>query len=278
MKRTDDGAQDYLELYKGNGITFLTERNTLIESYRSSIKQLTATNPTAAELVKYCAYLHSESIKKSFLRQLLGVDDVRMNECIRDIRHYSLLSKDDRGFNMHPLAQAAIRHNEKIDGVFVKRLKPIADALLLTLKTQIDPVKARELQPHLQTIFGHLQTFIGVKSVVMAGEEACRCRDKVQAAIAEEREDKAEPAQPVAAHLIERSSNQVFAPSGSLFSQAAQNEADTPINRHLGSGRRPSGDFFPEAARGVSPSSLNMLPIEKISEEAEKASAQAVTQ
>jgi hypothetical protein len=205
IKKIGRGAEEYHRLYKKTGISLLTESTqsdpdypfTICSTYLSSVDQLVEENPQAAEMIKFSAYLYPAGLKGRFLKPLLAERERQAyDRCIADARRVGLLTETEtgNGWTIHPLVQAAIRYNETGD-IFAKRLQTIAETLI-ALKTQTkDPTKIRELQPHLETILDHLQSFMAAKDTTEVDKErAHACLDRVLAVMEKEVEEKAEAA------------------------------------------------------------------------------------
>lgn len=173
IKQSDITAKDYLDRYKIAGAKlFVNEidteaksagyNHTILTTWKLSMERLQKSNPKAADLVKYCGYLYREGIEISWLKVLLNIDDIEMDECIRAIHNYDLLTRDGGTLKIHPLVQEAIRHEESCmsrDELYTQRLKPLADILHKAYpfqKKTEDYQTALKFEPHLNAIINIL--------------------------------------------------------------------------------------------------------------------------
>ncbi|MDF3055051.1 MAG: putative ATP/GTP-binding protein [Gammaproteobacteria bacterium] len=218
IRETGRGAAEYHRLYKKQGVSLLTESThndpnypfTICSTYQSSVDQLVEKNPEAAEMVKFCAYLHPSNIKGYFLKPLLGgIDRKVYDPYIIEARRVGLLTEAESGsgWTMHPLVQAAVRYNEMdtdAANIFAKRLKPVAETLIELKKQAKDPIKVRELQLHLEAIFTHLQSFIEAKETTESDKQLARTfQDNVRAVMEKNNEEKVEEKSIVGPDLLE---------------------------------------------------------------------------
>ncbi len=207
-------AKAYHKLYKQKGVALLaksikdeaSEANyafTALSTYQSSIDQLTEKNPRAAELLKFCAYLHPEHIKKRFLQPLLKMDDEVYADCVGHIASYGLLIEGEDGSSrhMHCLVQAAIRHSQAEDDVFTKRLKPMAETIIALQEKTKDPEKRRILQLHVETLISHVQPFAEVEN---ASPDHVNCLAQLKEALGEKERADAEAKEVAQAEQAEK--------------------------------------------------------------------------
>lgn len=166
MQQTGIHARQYLERYQKTGIALLARAHTILTTWMISIEALTEYSSKAAEAVKFCAYLYSDGIEERILQQVLGIDELELDDYIAVIRDYGLLTRGSNGFKMHRLVQEAICYQEASvfakAALFTQRIKPLAQALhLLCLEQQQkDSYELLQLlQPHLKIILEHLESF-----------------------------------------------------------------------------------------------------------------------
>ncbi len=144
MKSANVNAKSYLTLYQKQGILLFSDDGVFLNSYQHAIEQLAIKNPSAAELVKFCAYFPDGKIDERHIKVLVNLEDSAFDTCIVNIRDYGLLMRSETGLTMHPLVQAAIRQYEKttcVAGEIVTRRlqsigKLIGQVPLVTATTQ----------------------------------------------------------------------------------------------------------------------------------------------
>jgi tetratricopeptide (TPR) repeat protein len=129
IEETACGLSAYLDLYRKHAPDLLRFRGTpgtghpdsVASTWALSFEKIEKANPAAAELLKFCAFLHPDAIPEEVLREgspelgpVLGVvasDDLALNRAISEILKYSLLRRDpnSRTLEIHRLVQAVLR-------------------------------------------------------------------------------------------------------------------------------------------------------------------------
>ncbi|MCE3239061.1 MAG: hypothetical protein K0R24_2042 [Gammaproteobacteria bacterium] len=170
IQQTEKTAKSYLQLYREKGIALLVKADVKSEAdevdyntmmltmYQLSITALASQHPQAAELVKSCAYFHPEGIKKYFLKKLLNIEEKPFDDCLHAIREYSLLSKGDRGFNMHRLVQQIIHHQLPVEERerHITRVVQCLTALYPDTGGNVAvELRRKAVMPHLEAIITH---------------------------------------------------------------------------------------------------------------------------
>ncbi len=174
MQQTGLDAETYLNRFQKAGIALLGDENktdsdvryqhTVLTTWQLSIDELDKKNNKSAEVIKFCAYLHSDGIEEHFLQILLDMDELILDKCFKIIRDYGLLTRENSGFKIHRLVQDAIRYRETAifkETLFKVRIKPLADMLfkLYHFEKQVKNYpKLRSLQPHVDKIRGFIPT------------------------------------------------------------------------------------------------------------------------
>jgi tetratricopeptide (TPR) repeat protein len=129
IEETGCGLSGYLDLYQKHAPDLLRFRGTLspghadpvTSTWALSFENIEKANPAAAELLKFCAFLHPDSIPEELfsmsapeLGPVLGAiasDEFALNRAIAEILKYSLLHRDSnaRILQIHRLVQAVLR-------------------------------------------------------------------------------------------------------------------------------------------------------------------------
>jgi tetratricopeptide (TPR) repeat protein len=130
IEETGCGLSDYLELYRKHAPELLRRRGVLASDHLSvattwalSFENIEKANPAAAELLKFCSFLHPDAIPEEMFRAgaqelgpVLGAaasDELALNGAISEILKYSLLRRnsDVRTIEIHRLVQAVLKQS-----------------------------------------------------------------------------------------------------------------------------------------------------------------------
>ena len=125
------GLADYLDLYRSYAPALLRRRGTLTSGHPDpvttvwalSFENIEKANPAAAELLRFCAFLHPDGIPEEVLSkgahelgpvlEPVGSNAFALNSCISEILKYSLLERDSHAKTLavHRLVQAVLRQD-----------------------------------------------------------------------------------------------------------------------------------------------------------------------
>ena len=144
IETTHCGLAAYFELYKSHGIELLKERGLFAPGHPDpvattwvlSFQKIEQANPAAAELLRFCAFLHPDSIPEELITEgaselgpVLGPvagNALSFNNAIGDILKFSLIHRDMNThiLEIHRLVQSVIlkSHAGKIHQQWVERL------------------------------------------------------------------------------------------------------------------------------------------------------------
>lgn len=120
---------DYLLLYSTHFARLLAMRGSLFTDHPTSVtstftqsfEKLEQTNPVAADLLRFCIFLHPESIPEKLLTfgaselgphlQPLAREPLLLHEAVAALRKYSLVKRDaeTKTLSIHPLVQAVLK-------------------------------------------------------------------------------------------------------------------------------------------------------------------------
>jgi tetratricopeptide (TPR) repeat protein len=129
IDETGCGLSGYLDLYRRHAPELLQRRGMLAFDYPKSVAttwvlsfdNIERANPAAAELLKFCAFLHPDVIPEEVFRDgaselgpVLGPvasDGLKLNGAIAELLKYSLLRRDPnaRTLEIHRLVQAVLK-------------------------------------------------------------------------------------------------------------------------------------------------------------------------
>lgn len=129
IEETACGVSGYFDLYRNHAVDLLRLRGTLdtghpdpvVSTWALSFENIQKTNLAAAELLKFCAFLHPDAIPEEVLREgaselgsVLGVvasDELALNHAISEILRYSLVRRDPSAatLEIHRLVQAVLK-------------------------------------------------------------------------------------------------------------------------------------------------------------------------
>jgi len=129
LEETGCRLSDYLELYRNHAPDLLRRRGMLIFDYPESVattwalsfEKIEHSKPTAAELLKLCAFLHPDAIAEEVFREgaqelgpelkTLGSNPFALDEALSEILKYSLLRRDRKAITVkiHRLVQTALK-------------------------------------------------------------------------------------------------------------------------------------------------------------------------
>jgi len=128
IEETGCGLSGYLNLYRKHAPDLLLLRGALgtghpdpvATTWVLSFEKIEKANPAAAELLRFCAFLHPDGIPEEVFSkgaqelgpvlEPVGSDDLALNKAISEILKYSLLRRDskDRTLEIHRLVQAVL--------------------------------------------------------------------------------------------------------------------------------------------------------------------------
>lgn len=128
IDETQCDLTEYLKLYRKHGIELFKERGHLAPGHPVpvattwvlSFQKIEQASPVAAELLKFCAFLHPDAIPEELITEgaevlgpvlgPLAQNTLSFNKAVGEIRKYSLLQRDmqTKTLNIHRLVQAVI--------------------------------------------------------------------------------------------------------------------------------------------------------------------------
>jgi tetratricopeptide (TPR) repeat protein len=129
IEETGCGLSGYLDLYTGHALELLQRRGALTSDHSDpvsstwalSFENIEKTNPAAAELLRFCAFLHPDGIPEEVFSKgapelglvlgPVGSDAFALNTAFSVILKYSLLRRDSkaRTLEIHRLVQAVLK-------------------------------------------------------------------------------------------------------------------------------------------------------------------------
>ena len=125
IEETGCGLSDYLDLYRSHALELLRRRGALTSDHSDpvattwalSFENIEKANPAAAELLRFCAFLHPDGIPEEVFRQgasvlgSLGSEALAWNDVLSEILKYSLLRRDSkaRTLEIHRLVQTVLK-------------------------------------------------------------------------------------------------------------------------------------------------------------------------
>jgi tetratricopeptide (TPR) repeat protein len=144
--------QDYLRLYRMRRTVLLKRRGGLVNDHPESVAttwslafgQVEKANPTAADLLRLCAFLHPEAIPEELftagasqlgpLLQAAVTDEIAFNDAIIALRAYSLVQREagTQTLSLHRLVQVVLKDamDESIYDLWAERtVRVLAEAL-----------------------------------------------------------------------------------------------------------------------------------------------------
>jgi tetratricopeptide (TPR) repeat protein len=119
IRETQCGLLGYLERYQTHGYELLRERGTLLNdqdhpepiavTWLLSFEKIAATNPTAIEILRLCAFLHPDSIPEEVFQDL---EVLALDRALKVILHYSVVQRNPttKMLTIHRLVQTILRH------------------------------------------------------------------------------------------------------------------------------------------------------------------------
>ena len=119
IRETQCGLLGYLKGYQTHGYELLRERGTLLNdqdhpepiavTWLLSFEKIAATNPTAIEVLRLCAFLHPDSIPEEVFQDL---DVLALDKALKVILHYSFVRRNPttKLLTIHRLVQTILRH------------------------------------------------------------------------------------------------------------------------------------------------------------------------
>ena len=129
IEETACGLSGYLDLYQTHRTKLLERRGGMASDHPESVattwaisfEKIEGASPAAAELLRFCAFLHPDEISEELFTegalepastlQLLAADLFELNAAIEEILKYSLLRRDPsaKTLNIHRLVQAVLK-------------------------------------------------------------------------------------------------------------------------------------------------------------------------
>jgi len=129
IEETQCSLIDFLNLYRTRRAELLNARGGLIDDHREpvattwsiSFKNIEEKNPAAADLLRLCAFLHTDAIPEQMIvqgaehlgprLQEIAADPLRLNVAIAVLRTHSLVQRDSGAstLSIHRLVQAVVR-------------------------------------------------------------------------------------------------------------------------------------------------------------------------
>lgn len=130
IEETDCGLSGYLPLYREHAPKLLKHRGKrasnhpepVATTWALSFTSIEKAKPAAAELLRFCAFLHPDGIPEELFSRgatelgpvlgAAGLDAYSLNSCISEIRNYSLLRRDSnaRILGIHRLVQTVLKN------------------------------------------------------------------------------------------------------------------------------------------------------------------------
>lgn len=145
IEETSCGLLGYLELYKTRGTELLRIRGEIVNEHPDpvattwdiSFKRIKMTNPSAAELLRFCAFLQPDAIPEELITEgaaelgpilePVAADSLKLNKAIADAQKYSLLRRNSKTktLKIHRLVQAVLKDgmDEETKELWIKRVK-----------------------------------------------------------------------------------------------------------------------------------------------------------
>ena len=129
MEDTGTGLSEYLSLYRRYYLDLLQQQSNLSSDYPHTVastwalsfEQVEQQSPSAAELLRLCAFLHPDAIPEEILTKgaaelgpvlsPVAADPLLLNRAIQVLRRYSLVKRDPdaRLLNLHRLVQVVLK-------------------------------------------------------------------------------------------------------------------------------------------------------------------------
>ncbi|MDR4460475.1 MAG: TIR domain-containing protein [Nitrospirales bacterium] len=161
IEATHCGLAAYFELYQSHGIELLKERGLFAPGHPDpvattwvlSFQKIEQANPAAAELLRFCAFLHPDSIPEELITEraselgpVLGPvagNALSFNNAIGDILNFSLIHRDmnTHTLEIHRLVQAIILEslNDETRKQWIERFVRTMNRLLPDVKFETWP-------------------------------------------------------------------------------------------------------------------------------------------
>jgi tetratricopeptide (TPR) repeat protein/transcriptional regulator with XRE-family HTH domain len=129
IEETACGLSGYWELYQRRKVTLLKHRSiasleypyTVASTWAVSFQRIEQVNPAAAELLRLCAFLHSDAIPEAMITggtpeldpvlQSAAADPHELNRAIRELLNYSLMRRNPNAgtLSVHRLVQEVLK-------------------------------------------------------------------------------------------------------------------------------------------------------------------------
>lgn len=129
IEETACGLSGYWELYQRRRMALLNHSgtaspqypHTVVSTWALSFQRIEQVNPAAAQLLRLCAFLHSDAIPEAIIAagapeldpvlQAVAADSYELNRAIRELLKYSLMRRNPNAktLSVHRLVQEAIK-------------------------------------------------------------------------------------------------------------------------------------------------------------------------
>lgn len=179
IEETDCGLTGYVERYhthqakllKLRGNTDLGHPETVATTWSLSFEQVQKANPAAADLLRLCAFLHSDAIAEEIVAngataleptlEPMAEDPIELDAAIRELRKYSLVRRDPEAHALyvHRLVQAVLKTSmdEQTQRKWAERTVLVVNHVLpADLKFEMWPRYQRYL-PHAQVCATYIE-------------------------------------------------------------------------------------------------------------------------
>lgn len=181
IEETACGLSDYLGLYRSHGAKLLKRRGTIVSDHPDpvattwalSFERVEKASPAAAELLRFCAFLHPDAIPEELITkgapelgpvlEPVAVDPFELNAAIAETLKYSLLRRDPtaKTLDIHRLVQAVLKDgmNETTQHLWAERAVQATSRVFPLTSNEVRswPTCAR-LLPHALTAARHADT------------------------------------------------------------------------------------------------------------------------
>lgn len=161
IEETGDSFAKYIQNYHEQRRNLLDERGSLRDEHRETVvitfevsfRQACELYPTAADVLRFCSFLHPDAIPEELLSQIdsLKLNTMELDKAIAALRRYSLIKRNSQEgmFSIHRLVQAVIE-----DGMGEESIEQWTERVIAAIATMIpeaEPVtweSCARLLPH----------------------------------------------------------------------------------------------------------------------------------
>ena len=180
IEETGCMLSDYLVLFKTRSKQLLRLRSQMASTYPETVattwlltfEKVERTNPVAAELLRFCAFLHPDEIPEMLIiagasspdsvLQSIVTDEIERNKAIGDLRKYSLVKRnaEKKILTIHRLVQAVIK-----DGMDEETLQMWVERAVQTVNTTFPHVESGSwlqcelLLPHALRVAQYIEQY-----------------------------------------------------------------------------------------------------------------------